>query len=96
MGLPLGDDVMLNYESSSFHDNAAIRDLLRLKPTPEFETWMEKKGLTKDQAKAVAKDYGDAELQGLRRAIGAVGIFALLAFWFTRNLPGRGPPAKPA
>ncbi len=60
MGLPLGDDVMLNYESSSFHDNAAIRDLLRLKPTPEFEAWMEKKGLTKD-GKRTAR-FGDASI----------------------------------
>jgi hypothetical protein len=49
-------------------------------------------GLTGDQAKAVADDYGDAQLQGLKRAIGAVAIFALLALWFTRRLPGRAPP----
>jgi EmrB/QacA subfamily drug resistance transporter len=49
-------------------------------------------GLTDDQAKAIADDYGDAQLQGLKRAIGAVAIFALLALWFTRGLPGRGPP----
>jgi EmrB/QacA subfamily drug resistance transporter len=49
-------------------------------------------GLTGDQAKAVADDYGDAQLQGLKRAIGAVAIFALLALWFTRGLPGRAPP----
>ena len=58
MGLPLGDDVMLNYESSSFHDNAAIRDLLGLRPTPEFEQWMEETGLTKD-GKRTAR-FGDA------------------------------------
>jgi ethanolamine ammonia-lyase large subunit len=60
MGLPLGDDVMLNYESSSFHDNATIRDLLGLKPTPEFEAWMEKKGLTKDGRRT--DRFGDASL----------------------------------
>ena len=60
MGLPLGDDVMLNYESSSFHDNAAVRDLLGLKPTPEFERWMEEKGLTRD-GKRTAR-FGDATL----------------------------------
>jgi EmrB/QacA subfamily drug resistance transporter len=49
-------------------------------------------GLTDDQAKAIADDYGDAQLQGLKRAIGAVAIFALLALWFTRGLPGRAPP----
>jgi ethanolamine ammonia-lyase large subunit len=60
MGLPLGDDVMLNYESSSFHDNAAIRDLLGLKPTPEFERWMEQKGLTKDGKRT--HRFGDASI----------------------------------
>ncbi len=44
MGLPMGDDVMLNYQSTSFHDNAALRELLGLRPTPEFEAWMEKMG----------------------------------------------------
>lgn len=60
MGLPLGDDVMLNYESSSFHDNAAIRDLLGFKPTPEFEAWMEEKGLTKDGKRT--RRFGDASI----------------------------------
>jgi len=60
MGLPLGDDVMLNYESSSFHDNAAVRDLLGFKPTPEFERWMEDKGLT-ENGKRTAR-FGDASL----------------------------------
>ncbi|MFH1464205.1 MAG: ethanolamine ammonia-lyase subunit EutB [Pseudomonadota bacterium] len=45
MGLPMGDDVMLNYQSTSFHDNAAVRELLGLRPTPEFERWLERLGL---------------------------------------------------
>jgi hypothetical protein len=69
---------------------------LEVVPVDDVEKALVKKGLPQDQAKAIADDYGDAELQGLRRAIGAVGIFALLAFWFTRSLPGRSPPAKPA
>ena len=49
-----------------------------------------------DQAQAVAADYGDAQLQGLKRAIGAVALFALLSLWFTRRLPGReDTPAAP-
>ena len=48
MGLPLGDDIMLNYQSTSFHDIGAIRELLGLRPTPEFETWMERMGLMAD------------------------------------------------
>jgi Na+/melibiose symporter-like transporter len=69
---------------------------LEVVPVDDVEKAAVKKGVPQNQAKAIADDYGDAELQGLRRAIGAVGVFALLAFWFTRNLPGRGPPAKPA
>jgi MFS family permease len=52
-------------------------------------------GIPQDQATAIADDYGDAELQALKRAIGAVAVFALLSLWFTRGLPGvpagRGP-----
>jgi hypothetical protein len=37
----------------------------------------------------VADDYGDAQIQGLKRALAAVGVFALAALWFTRRLPAR-------
>jgi ethanolamine ammonia-lyase large subunit len=42
MGIPGADDIMLNYQSTSFHDAAYIRKLLGLKPAPEFQTWLEK------------------------------------------------------
>jgi ethanolamine ammonia-lyase large subunit len=45
MGIPMGDDVMLNYQTTSFHNNAALRSLLDLRPAPEFEAWMESFGL---------------------------------------------------
>lgn len=45
MGIPMGDDVMLNYQTTSFHNNAALRDLFGLKPAPEFEAWLERMGL---------------------------------------------------
>ena len=45
MGIPMGDDVMLNYQTTSFHNNATLRSLLNLKPTPEFEDWLIKMGL---------------------------------------------------
>ncbi|HET8595439.1 MAG TPA: hypothetical protein VFM07_09335 [Intrasporangium sp.] len=44
-------------------------------------------GLPADQASAVADDYGEAQLQGLRYALFAGAILAVLAFWFTRHLP---------
>ena len=48
MGLPMGDDVMLNYQSTSFHDDAALRDLTHMRPAPEFERWLEELGLMQD------------------------------------------------
>ena len=41
MGVPGGDDIMLNYQSTSFHDALYLRQLLHLRPTPEFEAWFE-------------------------------------------------------
>lgn len=40
MGIPGSDDIMLNYQSTSFHDALYIRKLLNLNPSPEFEAWL--------------------------------------------------------
>ncbi|MDY0003371.1 MAG: ethanolamine ammonia-lyase subunit EutB [Polyangia bacterium] len=40
MSLPVGDDIMLNYQSSSFHDIPSVRALLGKRPTPEFDAWL--------------------------------------------------------
>jgi len=45
MGIPMGDDVMLNYQTTSFHNNAALRELYGFRPAPEFEAWLERMGL---------------------------------------------------
>ncbi len=45
MGVPCSDDVMLNYQSTSFHDALAIRRLFSLKPAPEFASWLESREL---------------------------------------------------
>ena len=45
MGVPGSDDIMLGYQSTSFHDVLAMRDLLGRRPAPEFETWLERQGL---------------------------------------------------
>jgi ethanolamine ammonia-lyase large subunit len=42
MGVPGADDVMLNYQSTSFHDIAYLRSALGLRPAPEFEAWLER------------------------------------------------------
>jgi ethanolamine ammonia-lyase large subunit len=45
MGVPGADDVMLGYQSTSFHDALAMRDLFGKKPAPEFEAWLARQGL---------------------------------------------------
>jgi ethanolamine ammonia-lyase large subunit len=60
MGVPCADDVMLNYQSTSFHDAMAVRRLFGLRPAPEFSEWLEAQGLS----------TGSAELSQYRRARG--------------------------
>jgi ethanolamine ammonia-lyase large subunit len=45
MGVPGADDVMLNYQSTSFHDALYLREVMNLKRAPEFEAWLEKMGI---------------------------------------------------
>ncbi len=45
MGVPMGDDIMLNYQTTSFHDIASLRRIAKARPLPEFEAWMEKMGI---------------------------------------------------
>ena len=46
MGVPGADDVMLNYQSTSFHDALFVRRLLGLQRAPEFEAWLQRQGIT--------------------------------------------------
>jgi ethanolamine ammonia-lyase large subunit len=48
MGVPCGDDVMLNYQTTSYHDVAGVRRLFGLRPAPEFADWLERHGLFRD------------------------------------------------
>jgi ethanolamine ammonia-lyase large subunit len=45
MGVPGADDVMLNYQSTSFHDALYVRQVLGLRPAPEFEQWLKQHGI---------------------------------------------------
>ena len=60
MGLPHGDDIMLNYQSTGYHEIATLRELLHLKPIKEFDVWMEKMGFTKDGK--LTQKSGDASV----------------------------------
>ena len=71
MGVPAGDDVMLGYQSTSYHDAASVRDLLGLRPTPEFERWLTERGRWRDGRLVAPGPPEVAELTAeLRRALG--------------------------
>ena len=64
MGVPGADDIMLGYQSTSFHDSHYLRQVLGLRPAPEFEVWLEKMRI--------------ADAKGKLQPIG--GTHALLAY----------------
>lgn len=45
MGIPGADDIMLAYQSTSFHDSLYLRQVLGLRPAPEFEAWLDRMGI---------------------------------------------------
>lgn len=53
MGIPGCDDIMLAYQSTSFHDALFIREVLDKRPAPEFEAWLEKMGLFDDNQRLI-------------------------------------------
>jgi ethanolamine ammonia-lyase large subunit len=63
MGVPGADDIMLGYQSTSFHDALYLRDALGLRPAPEFEAWLQKMGVTDAQGR-IAR--GEPTLPDLR------------------------------
>lgn len=56
MGVPGADDVMLHYQSTSYHDAAYVRDMLGLRPAPEFEEWLKKTGILDTVGRLVPYD----------------------------------------
>lgn len=54
MGVPGSDDIMLGYQSTSFHDALYIRRVLGKKPAPEFEAWLEKMQLVDDKGRVIS------------------------------------------
>lgn len=60
MGVPHGDDPMLNYQCTGYHEAAAMRELFDLRPIPEFERWLEKMGIYEDGKLSV--NGGDASI----------------------------------
>jgi ethanolamine ammonia-lyase large subunit len=70
MGVPCSDDVMLNYQSTSFHDALAMRRLFNLRPAPEFAVWLHEMGLYKGGEPAVLDAGARKQLAaGLEKAM---------------------------
>jgi ethanolamine ammonia-lyase large subunit len=65
MGVPGADDVMLNYQSTSFHDLLAVRKLLGRRPAPEFEAWLSGMGLMESNSRQALPPPIAALLDGL-------------------------------
>jgi ethanolamine ammonia-lyase large subunit len=74
MGVPCSDDVMLNYQSTSFHDALAVRRLFNLRPAPEFLAWLHEMGLYKNGEPARIEAGARKQLAaGLERAMSEFG-----------------------
>lgn len=56
MGVPGSDDVMLHYQSTSYHDVAFLRQLLGLRPAPEFDLWLQQQGIMDGSGKLLATE----------------------------------------
>src|SRR6201995_822690 len=64
MGVPGADDIMLGYQSTSFHDALAMRDLLHRRPAPEFDAWLARQGLL-DSAERIRPESVPARFRAL-------------------------------
>jgi ethanolamine ammonia-lyase large subunit len=70
MGVPGADDVMLSYQSSSFHDALYLRRALGKRPAPEFEAWLERTGITDAAGNPIGR--GQTLPTPLQRALAAL------------------------
>jgi ethanolamine ammonia-lyase large subunit len=74
MGVPCSDDVMLHYQSTSFHDALSVRRLFNLRPAPEFLAWLHDMGLYKKGEPAQIDARARKQLvAGLDKALGTIG-----------------------
>ena len=66
MGIPGADDIMLNYQSTSFHDALYLREALGLKRAPEFEAWLSRIGVTDSLGQLAGHASGNPLLEHAR------------------------------
>jgi ethanolamine ammonia-lyase large subunit len=69
MGVPCADDVMLSYQSTSYHDAAAMRRLFGLTPAPEFLAWLEARGIFSGGQLAISEPAKHPLLADLQNVI---------------------------
>jgi len=69
MGVPCSDDVMLNYQSTSYHDALGMRRLFQLKPAPEFLAWLQSRGIYRDDEPAALAPATRNALMGKAEAL---------------------------
>jgi ethanolamine ammonia-lyase large subunit len=70
MGVPGADDIMLGYQSTSFHDALYLRETLGLRPAPEFERWLEWMGIADERGRRIAPGARALALSAVAREIG--------------------------
>lgn len=63
MGIPGADDIMLNYQSTSFHDSLYVREALGLRRAPEFEAWLERMGIMEPGGRIITEKPTKALLE---------------------------------
>jgi len=66
MGIPGSDDIMLNYQSTSFHDALYLRKVLGLRPAPEFEQWLIRQGIINEKNELLPVNTTHKLLAGLK------------------------------
>src|ERR1700722_1423083 len=73
MGVPCGDDVMLNYQSTSYHDAIGVRRIFKLRPAPEFLMWLTEAGIYRDGEPAKLAEPARRQLmKGLEWSLGDI------------------------
>lgn len=65
MGVPGSDDIMLNYQSTSFHDALYLRRILGLRPAPEFERWLMNQGIVDEKGELLPLSPSHKLLKGI-------------------------------
>jgi len=70
MGVPGADDVMLNYQSTSFHDALYARSVLGLRRAPEFEAWLERMGIADERGDLIGTGAERKLLSGASEWLG--------------------------